>query len=350
MMNFKTWATVVIAFILCSLMLTEPAFALTCDMNQYTVTPITGSTIDYGDTQWPIGSIKISDPFGSRELTKNANNNNYDLHRGLDLQEEKGIPVYAIADGKVTKIQHDCCKDRGDCPNPISNCSFPDGGNVVVIEHSLSSTTKFNLNDQSFSKYYSIYSHLDDFKKDDMGGMLTTGTITKGSRIGSVGSIDANYAHLHLETRVGTTCSGESQLKPQSSCFQTPAIDPSVHPFYFLDYVNGIYNENNNYDICVTKSSNLQVTFESSRDELDFNEIEVVYPEGTKKINFSTKAGIKLANVDENPYDSVEIIPSDFKSNTEKYTIKFNFTNLTDFNEINVRDIWGNGKKIVPNP
>lgn len=332
---------ILIAIPLAFLVFTAPAAA--CDMSSYTVTNISGTRTNYGDTRWPVSTINISDPFGSRRLAENANNNYYDLHRGLDLQDQEGVSVYAIANGKVKKVQADC-----------TSCSFPNGGNVVVIEHSLPSGVQYVLNGQSFTKYYSIYSHLKDFKTNDSGTTLANETtITKGSRIGSLGATDANYAHLHLEIRVGTTCSIESQQNSSISCYRADAsqrIDPSIHPLYFLNYVSGVYAENNNYDICVTKSSSVKVKVESPRDELDFNEIEIISGGQSKKINFSTKAGINLSNLDQNPYDGVTIVPPDFNSSTPKYTIEFDFTNFTNFEEINVRDIWGNGKRIVPRP
>ncbi|GAB1542005.1 hypothetical protein NUACC21_46780 [Scytonema sp. NUACC21] len=310
-------------------------------MSNYTVTNINGTRINYGNTQWPVSSINISDPFGPRRLTENSNN--YDFHRGLDFQDQEGVPVYAIADGTVNRVQADC-----------TSCAFPNGGNVVVIKHSLPSGVNYVLNGQSFTEYYSIYSHLKDFKIDDVGTTLTTGTtITKGSRIGSLGATDANYPHLHLETRVGTTCSAESQQNSSSSCYQrfgSQVIDPSVHPLYFLNYVNDVYVENNAYDVCVAKAPNVKVKLESPRNELDFNEIEIISGGQSKKINFTTKAGINLSNIDQTPYDGVTIIPPDFNSSSPKYTIEFDFANFTNFDEITVRDIWGNGKKIVPRP
>ena len=170
--------------------------------------------------------------------------------------------------------------------------------------------------------------------------------VPRGQQIGTLGRTDASYPHLHFETRVGTTCSA------QSSCAQTGTdgqrIDPHVNPLYFLDFVDDFYEDQNDYDVCVETTDNLQVTFSSPRTELDFNEIEVVYPGGERTVNFSTREGINLANVDENPFNDIEITPSDFRSSppTPRYVIEFDFQNVSDFDQIELKDIWGNGKRI----
>jgi murein DD-endopeptidase MepM/ murein hydrolase activator NlpD len=331
----KIWAAIIGFFVLSTLVFTEVAKADICNQSDYVVTNISGTTVDYGDTQWPVKTIVFSDAFGSRTLGEN-----YDFHRGIDLKGEEGDAVYSIADGVVTKVQEDCDPGSSDCP-------YAKGGKVVVIKHSLPEGVQFLLEGRSFSKYYSVYQHLQDFNTDN-GKLQEEQQVNKGSRIGSLGRTGATYAHLHLETRVGTTCSGESQIRGSCKPFGAKIIDPSVNPLYFLNEQSRAYVNDNNYQVCVTKNPQVNVEFFSPRTELDFNEIEVVYNGGTKIINFSRKTGINLAFVDKNPYDGVQIIPSDFRSSTPQYIIKFDFQNLTDFEEINIRDIWGNGKKIVP--
>lgn len=340
MLKISKFLSIIISIsVLFALIFTEVAKADTCDQSNYVVTDLSGTTIDYGDTQWPINTIKFSDAFGSRTL-----NGRYDFHRGIDLKGDEGEPIYSIADGQVTKVQPDC--NSGD-----SDCTFPNGGNVVVIRHSLPSGVSFLLKGQSFTRYYSVYEHLQDFNTGN-GTLTNQQKVSRGSRIGSLGSTKATYPHLHLETRVGTTCSGESQMNPSSqSCYQlfrSTVIDPNVNPLYFLEEIANVSVNANNYKVCVTKDTQVNVEFSSPRTELDFNEIEVLYAGTTKRINFTTKEGINLASVDTNPYNGVQIIPSDFKSSTPEYVIKFKFQNLSDFDEINVRDVWGNGRKIVP--
>ncbi|HLO85260.1 MAG TPA: M23 family metallopeptidase [Nostocaceae cyanobacterium] len=343
--TFKFIATVILTCVFTTFVFSQSASTITCSQSNFTVTNISGTGTDYGDMRWPVAESNIifNDAFGSRTLS--ANTNNYDFHRGIDFKGNEGDPIYAIADGTVTKVQ-------ANCTSGTTGCSFPSGGNVVVIQHTLASDKAFPFNSRSFTTYYSVYLHLKDFIIDANGNTLTTGSITKGQQIGHLGQTDANYPHLHFEIRVGTLCSGEAQSK-SGSCYQTlglPVFDPSVNPLYFFEYVSGIYENNNNYGVCVTTSPNLKVQFESPRNELDFNEIEVIYSGGSKKVNFSLKDGINLTNVDTNPYNDVKITPSDFTATTANYGIAFDFTNLTNYQEIYLRDIWGNGKKIVPNP
>ncbi len=326
--------TKILASILALFVLISPTSALAlnaadCDMSNYEITDLSGTIEDYDDTVWPVDDIQFSDAFGSRDLV-----GNYDFHRGIDLRGDVGDPVYSIADGTVFRIQPDCDKKK----NP--ECRYPNGGNVLIVRHDLDHD--FQLGGRNFSRYYSLYLHLDSFAGDLKEGK----EVATGKQIGTLGRTDASYPHLHFETRVGTTCSA------QSSCAQTGTdgqrIDPHVNPLYFLDFVDDVYEDDNNYDVCIDTTDNLKVKLSSPRTELDFNEIQVTYPGGEKTINFSTREGINLENVDENPFNDVEITPSDFRSTppTPTYVIEFDFQTVSDFDQIEIRDIWGSGKRI----
>lgn len=309
------------------LLICHPASALTCNMTQYNINSITGTKVDYDNTRWPVNTIEISDPFGSRYLAKNTSTGGYDFHRGLDLQGIEGDTVYSIATGTVYKVQDDC--EAG-----TSGCGFPNGGKVVIVEH----PRTFNFNGKSYTKYYSVYLHLQDF---DIGNnqILQTGqSVELGSPIAKLGRTNANYPHVHFEIRLGGININSSK-----------GIDPTVNPLYFLDEVNNVYQDTNNYTVCVSKSP-LKVSLASSNKELDFNEIEIQSAGETRKINFSTKEGIDLTQVDDSsPFNLVKITPLDFKYNTPEYLIDFEFPGLEEnFTRIFVRDIWGNGLEITP--
>ncbi len=322
----KIFASILALFVLISPTSASALNAANCDMSNYEITDLSGTNRDYDDTVWPVDNISFSDAFGSRDLV-----GNYDFHRGIDLRGNVGYPVYSIADGTVFRIQPDC--NRGE-----EGCRYPNGGNVLILRHNLD--REFSLGGRDFSRYYSLYLHLDSFAGDLEEGK----EVETGKQIGTLGSTDASYPHLHFETRVGTTCSA------QSSCAQTGTdgqrIDPHVNPLYFLDFVDDVYEEQNDYDVCVETTDNLKVKFSSPRTELDFNEIEVAYPGGDRTVNFSTREGINLANVDENPFNDVDITASDFRSTTPTYVIEFDFQNVSDFDHIEVQDIWGSGKRI----
>lgn len=88
-----------------------------------------------------------------------------DFHPGLDISADKGDPVYATADGKVT------------------NASMAGNyGNLVVIDHGYGLETR--------------YGHLSAFK------IKQGQTVKRGDLIGLVGSTGrATGAHLHYEVR-----------------------------------------------------------------------------------------------------------------------------------------------------
>lgn len=309
------------------LLICSPAFALTCDMSQYNISSVTGTKVDYGNTRWPVDTIQISDPFGSRDLAKNTSTGGYDYHRGLDLKGTKGDTVYSIASGTVYKVQEDC--EKGDL-----ECGFPNGGKVVVVEHPLT----FNFNGKPYTKYYSVYLHLDNFDIGNNQTLQQGQLVVLGSPIGELGRTGASYPHVHFEIRLG-----DINIRPAQR------IDPSVNPLYFLDEVDDVYQDTNNYTVCVSKSP-LTVKFYSSKQELDFNEIEIQSSGENRKINFSTKEGIDLTQVDNSsPYGLVTINPADFKYGTPEYLIDFQFPGLDEnFTRIFVRDIWGNGREITP--
>jgi len=309
------------------LLICHPAFALTCDMSQYNINPLTGIKTDYDNTRWPVDSIQISDPFGARYLAKNNSTGGYDFHRGLDLRGTEGDTVYSIAAGTVYKVQDDC--EAG-----TYGCGFPGGGKVVVVEH----PRQFNFHGRSFTKYYSVYLHLQSFDIGNNQTLQQGQSVALGSPIGKLGKTGATYPHVHFEIRLG-----------RLNIFPSQGIDPTVNPLYFLDEVNDVYQDNNSYTVCVSKSP-LKVSFASSNKELDFNEIEVQSAGETRKINFSTKEGIDLTQIDDSsPFDLVKINPADFKYGTLEYLIDFEFIGLDDnFSKIFVRDIWGNGLEITP--
>jgi len=88
-----------------------------------------------------------------------------DFHPGLDISADKGDPVYATADGKVT--------------NAAASGNY---GNLVVIEHGYGLETR--------------YGHLSAFK------VKQGQAVKRGDLIGLVGSTGrATGAHLHYEVR-----------------------------------------------------------------------------------------------------------------------------------------------------
>lgn len=111
-------------------------------------------------TAWPSKATRISSTFGGREdpfTTKSA------FHTGIDLAAPWGTPVYAGADGTVTKAEY-----------------YGGYGKAIIIRHS--------------NSYKTLYGHLSEI-------MVEVGDqVKKGDRIGSIGSTGRSTGpHLHYE-------------------------------------------------------------------------------------------------------------------------------------------------------
>ena len=115
------------------------------------------------------GSYKITSGFGPRWGR---------MHRGIDLGGNKGTPIYASADGVVTKVVNSCPLDgfRG------SECGGG-YGNQVILSHSNDST---------------VYAHLNSVSVTD--GQK----VKQGQQIGTLGdSGSSTNDHLHFEIKIG---------------------------------------------------------------------------------------------------------------------------------------------------
>lgn len=117
--------------------------------------------------QWPVKEVKISSPFGDRNLF-----GWYNFHTGLDFDPAYGTPIYAVADGVVSLVE-----------NPGPTC-----GVAIFIEHNVSGT-----------KFTSVYCHMvvdsPPFKAGD--------TVSRGDLVGNIGLTGITTGpHLHLEIRV----------------------------------------------------------------------------------------------------------------------------------------------------
>ena len=106
----------------------------------------------------PLASIVMSDGYGASRGSRR--------HAGVDLRSSKGAPIYAAADGLVTKVS--------------SNGSY---GKLVVIDHGNGVTTK--------------YAHCTSFN------VSVGDTVTRGQQIATVGSTgNATGNILHYEVLI----------------------------------------------------------------------------------------------------------------------------------------------------
>ena len=117
--------------------------------------------------RWPVDEVKISSPFGDRNLY-----GSYNFHTGLDFDPAYGTPIYSVADGIVSLVE-----------NPGPTC-----GVAVFIEHNVDGT-----------KFTSVYCHM------VVGSPTVTAgqTVKKGDFVGNIGLTGVTTGpHLHLEIRI----------------------------------------------------------------------------------------------------------------------------------------------------
>jgi murein DD-endopeptidase MepM/ murein hydrolase activator NlpD len=290
-----------------------------CKTDVFTVTE-SGLEINYDNTIWPNGSFdNLSSPFGARSL------NGYDFHRGIDISGNSGDPIYAIADGIV-----DLAYEFEDPNNPYS-------GGVVVIKHEMDTPMYFH--GLLLTTYYTTNLHLNSV---EIG--ITAGTVVyQGDKVGTVGKTSATFNHNHFEVRVGIQCSREFQRNGGCSSitpFSVPT-DPHVNPFLLLDYET--YNTNSLSYQDFTNFVGLNLQLFSNRREIDFNEISVFTEDFTRILNFNTREGTDPDDRDNNTFNDITIVPSSYTpGGSEDYEPNFLFSGISNYEAIEVKDIWGN--------
>jgi hypothetical protein len=286
-------------------------------------------------TVWPVPRRPLSSPFGPR--LKASEGYRYDFHRGIDIPGNRGEPVVAMAGGEVFRTYRE-----GDRSSP-----YPEAGNVVVLRHRAAVPIPFH--GRAFTRYYSLYFHLDAIEVD----MATPGgpysSIAAGERLGTLGqSGTTTFDHLHFEIRIGTTCSREYQIahpdEPCASTFGATPQDPHVNPLRFLPYP-----ETDRFEATILRQDPLTVRVRCDREELDFDAIRVVRGVIVKLVDFDDRTGIDARNIDSPTAGGVTIQPARFNARSPAYEIVFEFSGLGGCDMIEIRDIWGKGFQ-VPTP
>ena len=164
------------------------------------------------NTSWPIIGADFDDiisAFGPRYYSCQQH---YDWHRGLDIEANEGAQVVAVAKGKLYDV-----------------ADYSGGGKTVIIRHKFSKGTKFKGKDLDY--YYTYYMHLSKVGKklEQAAENNELISIKKSQKIGKVGHTgNATTDHLHLEVRVGTPWSLETQLAYPSSYYNF-GFDPAIN-------------------------------------------------------------------------------------------------------------------------
>jgi murein DD-endopeptidase MepM/ murein hydrolase activator NlpD len=270
---------------------------------------------------WPTDSQDVDSAFGPRLMSSDGHR--YDFHRGIDIEDSLGSSIYAAMSGEVFRVY-----TEGEEGSP-----YPNGGNVVIIEH----TDSVSLDGREYSKYYTHYLHLDSIS------VALDDVVSEGEVIGTMGSSgNTDNVHLHFEVRVGTHCSYSYQKdNPSSGCTLSPSIDPHVNPFLFLPY-----NNDNHVEVLVVETNPVKVRVRTSLEELDFDSIEIQNADEEKKISFNTREGIDLNSIDDSSYQGVIIEPTPLVG---EYEILFTFEDFNSYESIKVSDVFGNVNEISGN-
>jgi murein DD-endopeptidase MepM/ murein hydrolase activator NlpD len=130
------------------------------------------NTTELGDRIWPTCSASPpaqSSPFGPRQMASESDR--YDWHRGVDIPQSLGVPVYATMDGIVR----------------------------IAGTHPAYSDTLVQIRHRDSAPYlYSNYLHMSDTV------VLEGDLVTAGDLIGHSGaSITSGFPHIHFEFRDG---------------------------------------------------------------------------------------------------------------------------------------------------
>lgn len=130
-----------------------------------------------GSVVWPLpaGSWTMSDSYGERWGT---------LHAGQDMAASGGTPIYAVADGVVTRSSY-----------------WNTYGNAITIQHVIDG-----------ERWETLYAH----QRDDCGLAVSVGEyVTAGQYIGCVGTTGLSYGnHLHFEVHRGSYNNKANAVNP----------------------------------------------------------------------------------------------------------------------------------------
>lgn len=143
-------------------------------------------------------------------LFGDSNNMRRTVHVGIDIGAPVGTEVHAFEDGIVQSVGY--------------NSAVGDYGHVIVVEHTLSSSTKV----------YALYGHLaKSVLKNKVGDR-----ITKGQVIGHIGNTDENGGwtgtHLHFQVAVNPPKEEHDMPGAVTLADRSTALLEYVDPRYFL--------------------------------------------------------------------------------------------------------------------
>lgn len=292
------------------------------------------------ETAWPLSGTSPHDlesAFGPRIK---ESTDAYDWHPGVDMKAEEGTQVVAAVSGTLEEV-----------------VEFPNGGLTVILKHEFVQPVQFHGETAEF--FYTYYMHLSEVD-DGLVAASESGehpVVVAGQVIGEAGhSGTAIGDHLHLEVRVGTTCSLSYQLEhPESNCARW-GFDPQVNPLF-------LFGENvpemSLYVLSSEAGKNQRVGFKSAEDKTLLNKIEwkvIQKPTGqtvhSRVINYNLRRGLEAG--ESNTFDAVDktqlfISPRSWSQSAEWFrtTVVIPWVKVEPYqaaqytHRLVVTDIWG---------
>lgn len=259
-------------------------------------------------------SPTVSSTFGPR-----LQSGSYDFHRGIDIPGSTGDAILAIADGTIHRVYAE------------GSSAYPNGGNVVIVEHTLSES--FTFQSQTIDKFYAVYLHLDGFSANAQAYLddETQNTVSRGDQIGTMGSSGtASSVHLHLEIRLQTTCSLKYQTEnPTADCAES-GFDPHIHP---LDLFLSSTATSGDLELTLSEDGRqLTLSFEADRPFFNLKRLEIaVFTTDAKQsvvlsevFDFETRDGFDATSseaLDDNTLGEFTISPTSLGESADSYTL-----------------------------
>ena len=263
----------------------------------------------------------ISSTFGPRWKASDGRD---DFHLGIDYYGALGDPLLAIGDGRVAGVYLD------------GSATYPNGGNVVVIEHAIPPRT---FHEQSVERVFAVYLHAATIAVADGD------PVTAGQPVATMGMTgDTDFVHLHFETRVQTTCSLiYQQAHPEASC--ATGFDPHVHPYLFVGGANT--DRITVEELPPADGAGFSARYTATRGDLDLDVIETDL--GT--IGFGARLGVDATSIetlDDFDYGFLRLVPLEFLSTSETLAFELHFAKRPAYLEL--RDVYGRGLRFGDPP
>ncbi len=254
----------------------------------------------------------ISSTFGPRWK---ASAIRHDFHLGIDYFGALGEPLLAIGDGRVAGVY------------PDGSAAYPNGGNVIVIEHAIPPRT---FHGRSVDRVFAVYLHADTI------GVAADQAVTRGQPVGTMGKTgDTDFVHLHFETRIQTVCSlGYQQDHPECAV----GFDPHVHPYLFVGGANT--DRITASELPPGPGAGFAVRYAATRGDLDLDVIET----DLGALGFGERRGIDAtspATLDDFDHGFLRLVPLPFLSTSETLAFELHFAKRPAYLEL--RDIHGRG-------